>query len=95
MSNVSNVFQQLLEILDEAGVTPDRVGQIETETGCLYKNDADLTFVDKDGEQVVIRIDGSIWSNNKQVALMEIREDAWYQAQEMIYLATQRAQYEV
>lgn len=89
MSNVSKVFQQLLEILDEAGVTPDRVGQIETEEGTLYEDSAPITFVDEEGAEVIIKTDGSIWAYGQQVGQMELREDAWYQAQEMIWLASQ------
>lgn len=89
MSNVAKVFQQLLEILDEAGVTPDRVGQIETESGCEYENDADIFFIDEEGAEVTIKTDGTIWVYGGQVAKMELREDAWYQAQEMIWLASQ------
>jgi len=86
---MSNAFQWLLKILDEEGVSPDRVGQIETEDGTLYEESAPVTFVDEEGAEVIIKPDGSIWAYGEQVAQMELREDAWYQAQEMIWLEKQ------
>jgi hypothetical protein len=91
MSNVSKVFQQLISILDEAGVSPDRVGQVETEDGCTFEDDAPITYTDDGGATIVIYTSGEIFSDGEWVARMEEREDAWYQAQEMIQCAKEYA----
>ena len=88
---MSNTFKQLIEILDEAGVSPDRVGQVETEQGVLYEEGASITYIDEDKAVIVVNTSGEIFSSGEKVAQMVLREDAWYQAQEMIWIAKQYA----
>lgn len=89
MSNVSNVFKQLVSFLDEAGVSPDRVGQIETENDCTFEDDAPITYIDEGQSLITVNTNGKIFAHGEKVAQMENREDAWYQAQEMIWCAHQ------
>lgn len=88
---MSNTFKQLIKILNEAGVSPAREGQVETEEGVIYDDAASITYTDEDGFLVVINSKGEIFSNGAKVAEMAIKEDAWYQAQEMIWIAKQYA----
>lgn len=91
MSNVSKVFQQLIAFLDEAGVSPDRVGQVETEEGCTFENDAAITYIDDGQSMITVKTNGEIFAHGEKVAQMETREDAWYQAQDMAWCAKQYA----
>ena len=40
---MSNTFKQLIKILNEAGVSPAREGQVETEEGVIYDDAASIT----------------------------------------------------
>lgn len=79
---MAEVFEQLVKLLDDVGISPDRIGQVETEEGCLYENDAPLIYQDA-GATIVIYPDGSIFENGQMIAKMELYEDAWYQAKDL------------
>lgn len=79
---MEKVFKQLVKFLADAGVAPDRVGQVETEDGCTYTDDAPITYVD--AGIITINVNGEIFADGERVAQMESKEDAWFQAQDMI-----------
>ena len=80
---MSKVFKQLIKFLADVGISPDRIGQVETEDGCTYDDDAPITYQD-DGSTIVIHPDGSIFENGQMIAKMEHDDDAWYQAKDMV-----------
>ena len=81
---METAFEQLIRFLGDAGIAPDRVGQVETEDGCTYTDDAPIFYIDGGQGIITINVNGEIFAYGEQVAKMETRDDAWFQAQDMV-----------